>query len=249
MPNNAYIITGAASNLGRAFVKSISLRSDANLVATTRSSARLSEFDERSGSLYLPGLDLLREGDLASLVSAVRSFAGARFNIVNCSGYFPGFRGISETDPGVMRKVYEANVLTVYSVAHALLPLMAERGGGHFVAFSSHAVLQSYPLMSAFTSAKAALESLIRSIANEFGRDGVTASAFALATIDCAQERELSPNGDFEHWLKPEQVVQIVESFVEGQSSALNGNTIQMYNYSDTYFGQSYYDRIGRKLR
>lgn len=247
-PERTFLITGASSTLGRAFVRWFSARPGVALAATTRGNLRCPALESRPDALWIPGADLLQPDHMNRVRDQVADFARGPLHVVNCVGHFPGFKRICETDIFTARRVYEENVLTVYSAAQALVPLMVERGGGHFVAFSSHSVYQTYPFMGAFASAKAAVETLVRAIANEHSRDGIIATALALATVDSAQERALAPHGDFEHWLKPHQICQFVDGMVAQPFSIMNGNTIHLYNYSHSYFGQAYFDRVGRDL-
>jgi NAD(P)-dependent dehydrogenase (short-subunit alcohol dehydrogenase family) len=198
----------------------------------------------------LPDIDLLEETDLETLSQWLdREISSTtRLVVINCLGYFPGFVPIAELPLSEARRVYESNVLALYAVARICLPRMVRNGGGYFLAFSSHAVAQAYPLMGAFASAKAAVELLIKAIANEYARNGVVATALATATIDNPVERALTPCGDFEHWLHPNQICLLIDHLIDGSFAIMNGNTIQLYNHSDSYFGQSYFDRIGRNL-
>ena len=79
--------------------------------------------------------------------------------------------------------VFYSYVSSLFATSIAFLPVMRAKGGGHFIAFSSHAVPHSYPLMAAFLAAKAAVYSLVLSIANEWARDGIIANALAIATL------------------------------------------------------------------
>jgi 3-oxoacyl-[acyl-carrier protein] reductase len=242
-----FLITGAGSAVGRALVEHLSSRPDVRLLLTTRRQAVFS--NPSSAAVHMPNIDFLDPADLETFSKWVQAETEGPFTVINCLGYFPGFVPIAELPIAEARRVYESNVLALYAVATVCIPVMTRNGGGHFLAFSSHAVSQAYPLMGAFASAKAAVELLIKSIANEYARDGVVATALAPATIDTPVERELTPMGDFEHWLRPEQICNLIDRLVDGSFSIVNGNTIQLYNYSDSYFGQSYFDRIGRKPR
>ena len=42
----------------------------------------------------------------------------------------------------------------------------------------------------------------------------------------------------------PDEVCRVVDSLVGTMDGLVNGSVIHAYKHSDTYFGQSYYDRI-----
>lgn len=242
--NLSFVITGAGSYLGRALAEFLSTDESTSLVLTSHHQCDFKYLGQTERILHCPNIDLTEEQDVAELCRRVNSFFKNRFHVINCAGYFPGYKRLSTLSLAEARRVYEGNVLTLYSVAKELLPLMKARGGGHFMAFSSHTVYQSYPLMAAFTSAKAAVESLIQCIAYEYSKDHIIANTLALATLATEVEKSLKPYGDHANWLQPLQVCQLIRELVEAPFSIMNGNTIHVFNHSESYFHQSYYDRI-----
>lgn len=240
-----YLITGSNSYLGKKMASYLAL-SEGNQVFTTSRSP--SEFDKKtlgSNHQHLSGIDLLHPDEISRLASTVSQWADGSFHIVNCAGYFPGYKPINEIAVDEAKKIFESNVLSLYATANKLLPIMCSKGGGHFIAFSSHAVTQSYPLMAAFLASKAAVGSLIQSIANEYARENIIANALAIATLDSPRERNLRPTADSSDWLQIEQILRYVEEMVRSPFSIMNGNNIHLYNYSDSFFHQSYFDRLG----
>jgi NAD(P)-dependent dehydrogenase (short-subunit alcohol dehydrogenase family) len=195
--------------------------------------------------LHVGGVDLANTQAGARLAHATRDhLAGRAFAVANCVGSFPGYRGITEIDGNSAASVLRDNLLAVYNTAHALLPLMRDAGGGHFVAFTSHSRYQAYPLMAAFDAAKAGVVQLVRHIANEEARHRVFANALALATLLTDAERRMKPHGDHAAWLRPEQVAEALFWLVGAPASAVNGNELHLFNYSESYFHASYFDRI-----
>jgi len=242
--NLSFVITGAGGDLGRSLAEFLIADTDVSLVLTTHREHDFAELQKTGRVCYCPNLDLTNEKHLAKLAAEVATFFKTRFHVVNCVGYFPGYKPLVEIGVSQARRVLENNLLTVYGVASALLPLMQSRRGGHFLAFSSHTDYQSYPLMAAFTSAKAGLESLVRSIAHEYSKDGVVANTLAVATLATDLEKALKPLGDHENWLQLSQVCRLIRQLIESPFSVMNGNTIHLYNHSESFFHQSYFERI-----
>ena len=243
---NAYLVTGANGHLGRALVGEIANQGDVSLVLATRSKeiSPVVSFPDRVRMLHVGGLDLSHERDAAELADRVAGFLPHRFDVLNSVGAFPGYRTVLELSGEEALEVYKSNYLTVYNVARAIMPLLKERGGGNFVAFTSHSRYQAYPLMAAFESAKAALEQLVRHLAHEEAINGITVNAFALSTLATTEEFRLKPHGDHEHWPLPEEVAREVLRTLSLPGGLLNGNIIHLYKYSRTYFHSSYFERI-----
>lgn len=212
------------------------------MLALTRRSSWSGEVRDR---LETARLDLSAADGAARLADLVRVWhRGEVFAVANCVGTFPGYRRIEEISADAGRMVFEANLHAVYNTAHAVIPLMRAAGGGHFLAFSSHSRYQAYPLMAAFDAAKAGIVQLVRHIANEGAEHGIVANTFALATLLTDAERALKPHGDHRAWLRPEEVSEYAMWLMQAPGSALNGNELHLFHYSDSYFRRSYFERI-----
>jgi NAD(P)-dependent dehydrogenase (short-subunit alcohol dehydrogenase family) len=243
---HSFVITGANSFLGRAFAKMLSKNENYKVFLTSRSKFNFNGLLKNKNVSYLPELDLTVESDVKKFADAVNDFLPNQFHVINCLGYFPGYDTIQEINTETAKKIFDSNVIALYSVANNLLPLMCKRKGGHFIGFSTHTSYQHYPRMVAFTAAKAAVESLIRGIANEYFEKGINANTIALATLLTETELKIKPKGDSKNWLKTDEVCEFVENIVLQPSKLVSGNVIHIYKYSDSFFHQSYFDRINK---
>lgn len=69
------------------------------------------------------------------------------------------------------------NLTPVFEACGAVLPGMAERGGGRVVNIASTAGLVGYPFVAAYVAAKHGVVGLTRALAREFAASGVTVNA------------------------------------------------------------------------
>jgi NAD(P)-dependent dehydrogenase (short-subunit alcohol dehydrogenase family) len=81
------------------------------------------------------------------------------------------------TSPEVFQTQFSVNLMGVVHAVQAALPGMRERGEGRIVAVASTAGLKGYPYVSAYCTAKHAVVGLVRALALETARDGVTVNA------------------------------------------------------------------------
>ncbi len=241
---HSFVITGANSFLGRAFAKMLSNNEDYKVFLTSRSKFNFNGLLKKKNVSYLSEIDLTIESDVEKLAIVINDLIPHKFHVINCIGYFPGYELIKDLSISTAKNVFDSNVLALYSVANKLLPLMCKRKGGHFIGFSTHTSYQHYPKMAAFTAAKTAVESLIRGISNEYIEQGINANTIALATLLTETELKIKPKGDSVNWLNTDEVCKLVENIILQPSNLINGNVIHVYKYSDTYFHQSYFDRI-----
>ena len=212
-----------------------------NVVAASRKTIRLnagSGWDELAA-----GCDLATPEGAGSLCDAVSALEPQPLIIVNCVGYFPGYKPFLDVSHDETERTIRSNFTAVYFTALSLMPLLQARGG-HFITFSSLSVPDAYPLMAAFDSSKAAVEQLSRHIANEFGNAGVQANTFALATLKTPEEIRLKPHGDHDHWVDPREVAASVREVTDGKFGLLNGTTFKCYHYSGSFYQTSYLERV-----
>ena len=240
-----YVITGANGYIGKRLITKLSSVDSNHIFSTSRNESAFENNNKLPNHRHMSGIDLLKAEDINRFTSEINQWADGIFHVVNCVGYFPEFMNICDISVGEATKVFECNVITLCSAASVLLPIMQSKGGGHFIAFSSHAVGQSYPLMAIFLAAKASVDSLIKSIANEYSKYGIISNTLAIATLDSPKEHALRPKADCTDWLQADQIIQFIEEMINMKSKIMNGNTIHLYNYSESYFSKSYFDRLG----
>lgn len=244
MKNDSYVITGASSYLGKALANYYCRTGNKVILTSRKFCTDLDDF-QSNNVLYLPSLNLVDNNHLDLLCNKTDSFFKTnKFNVINCVGYFPDYKSIEEMTIEEAKSVLESNVLTVFGVANKLIPLMRVRGGGHFIGFSMHTAYQHYPYMALFSAAKNALESLIRGISNEYLKYKIYSNVISLATLQTKTEKRIKPHGDYENWLKVEEVCEIVNNLIKHSNGLVNGSVIHTYKYSKTFFEDAYISRI-----
>lgn len=240
--NKNYLITGASSFLGKEFVNHL-MKNNSKIIFTSRKVTQINE-PKNKNIKYFSNIDLLVEKDIDILVEEANSFFDGPFSVLHCTGYYDGQEPLELMTLEESNRIFNSNYVAVYNLSIKLLSIMIEKGGGHFVGFSCNSVKYNYPHMAPFTAAKSAMESFFRTIANEFYDRGIFANSFQLATLLTDHEILRKPFGDKEKWLRLNEVVAYVEQFLNQPVQIQNGNTIQLYHYSESFFHKSYFDRI-----
>ncbi len=239
---NNLLVTGANGDVGREIVRVASER-DFRVLATSKSNGDAPE----GASSWFPGFDLIKPNALDELSEIVSRETSGRLQVVHAVGYFPKFSYLGDLSFDEIERTLTTNLISTFNMAHSFIPIMVGRGGGCFIAFSSHAAGNAYPKMTPFSCAKKGVETLIEGLASEYSGDKVVPIAIAPATIDTAQERRRVPFGDFENWLTPKEVADKVVSLLIEVNPLLAGNVIHMFRYSPFYFVDGYLKRIGEK--
>lgn len=128
----------------------------------------------------------------------------AAFDVVfNCVGYVH-HGTILECDEAEWRRSFELNVDSMYRICRATLPAMIEQGRGSIINVSSVASsVRGVPLRFAYSTTKAAVIGLTKSIATDFVGRGVRCNAICPGTIltPSLDERVRALPGDLkENW-------------------------------------------------
>ncbi len=117
--------------------------------------------------------DVTRSTDWARLVQSATAGFGKLDIVVNNAGWTHRKKPYLEVTEAEFDKVYAVNVKSVYLSALHALPLFRKLGGGCFVNVASTAGVRPRPGLAIYNSSKAAVILMSKSMAAEFGPDGI----------------------------------------------------------------------------
>ncbi|WP_329459659.1 oxidoreductase [Streptomyces sp. NBC_01497] len=168
-----WLITGSSRGFGRELAVA-ALDAGDNVVATARRPEQLDDLVRRYGDrVRTAPLDVTDPAAAALAVQvAVDAFGGLDV-VVNNAGY-ANSSPIEEVDEDDFRAQIEANLFGVFHVTRAALPVLRAQRSGTFVQFSSiGGRVGGSPGLSAYQSAKFAVEGFSEVLKNEVGPFGV----------------------------------------------------------------------------
>jgi NAD(P)-dependent dehydrogenase (short-subunit alcohol dehydrogenase family) len=125
--------------------------------------------------LRLIPVDATRPDDVEAAVAHAANPIGRLDGIFVVAGA-GGFMPVQETTPEFMVRQISANVSPLLNAIKSSFSRMKDAGGS-IVALSSAAALCSYPMLGAYGAAKAALDHLVRTAADELGRYKIRVNA------------------------------------------------------------------------
>ncbi len=161
MAGKVVLVTGASGGFGRVLVRTLA-EAGMRVYGTARAP---SEADAPAGVAMLP-LDVGEPGSIARCIDDVVAKEGRIDVLVNCVNQMIIGR-VEEQTLDEVRALYETNVFGVMALCKAILPVMRAQGGGTIVNMSSLGGLLAVPTMSAYTSAKFALEAFSEALYHE----------------------------------------------------------------------------------
>ncbi|MEV6329977.1 SDR family oxidoreductase [Streptomyces sp. NPDC051909] len=180
------LVTGGTRGVGRGVVLALAragvdvitcYQNDSDHVASLER-----ELKETGGDHHVLRADLSRPEDVAALLGRVRELHGDRLDLlVNNAGTISHIP-YADLPLEEWQRIFATNVTGAHLVIqHALLLLGA---GSSVVTVGSRAVEAGIPLRAHYTATKAALAGLNRSLAKEFGAQGIRFNLLALGVIE-----------------------------------------------------------------
>jgi NAD(P)-dependent dehydrogenase (short-subunit alcohol dehydrogenase family) len=167
------LVTGGGSGIGLAVARAFQEAGDEVLIAG-RDRAQL----EASGFEWL-AFDVCDE---AALRAAIASAPQIDIFVANAGG--ASTAPILKTNRADWDRMLALNLTSVWLCAQTAVPSMVDRGWGRFIAIASTAAVKGYAYAGAYAAAKHGALGLVRSLALELAKTGVTANAICPGYTD-----------------------------------------------------------------
>jgi len=120
--------------------------------------------------------------DGAQVTAAVKetseAFGGLDI-VVNNAGWTNANSPLIETDEATFRKIYDINVLSIFHMTKACVPLWREQGGGVMINIGSVAGIRPRPGLTWYNSSKGAVNLMTKSLAVELAPDRIRVNCVA----------------------------------------------------------------------
>jgi NAD(P)-dependent dehydrogenase (short-subunit alcohol dehydrogenase family) len=182
------LVTGGGRGIGRAVAAALS-SAGATVTVLGRQKAAL---DDAVAAGHAAGAIVADVTDAAAIEAGVKAAETARgpFDILVANAGAAETAPFGKTSPEQFRRLFELNVLGIVNCAQILLPGMVARKSGRIVAVASTAGLKGYGYVSAYVTSKHAVVGLVRSLAIETAKSGVTVNAVCPSFTDTDLVRE-----------------------------------------------------------
>jgi len=123
----------------------------------------------------------------------------------------------------------DMNLNAAFYVMRAVVPVMRAAGHGRIIAIGSRQAVQPAANVGAYSASKAALISLVQTVALENKDRNIRANVILPGTMDTAANRAAMPKADFEKWVKTPNVADLVVMLAGQVGTEITGAAIPMY--------------------
>lgn len=235
------IVTGGSQGIGAAYCKRLAEEGARVVVADlVDGSAVVGVIEQAGGEAIYVETDVASEESSNDMVAAtVAAFGRVDILVANAGLYTHLERKPStEETTDEWDQVYNVNIKGVWLGAKAAIPEMKKNGYGKIINIASTAAFQGTPGITRYAASKAAVVGITRSMAREFGDNGIRINAIAPGPIDTetgaavqteedkvrrvasGRKRALGRNG------LPQDVVGLCVFLASPQSDFMTGQTV-----------------------
>lgn len=133
--------------------------------------------------------DICDPAVVAAVAEAATAVADGRVDVLvnNVGDFRPASRTFLHSTEEQWQALYEINLLHVFRLTHALLPVMVERRSGAIVNVSTVEAFRGIPGHAVYSAFNAGVSAFTKSLAVEVGRYGVRVNAIAPDLADTPQ--------------------------------------------------------------
>ena len=225
MKGRVVLVTGANGGLGTSVTQAF-LDAGATVIGTSR---KIQQSDFNNPNFTALPAEISTGGGAKVLVDQVAARFGKLDVLAHTVGGFAGGQSIADTDDSTFQRMLDLNLNCVFHILRAAVPPLRKTSNGRIIAIGSRAALEPSAGVGAYSASKAAMVSLIRTVALENKDAGLTANVILPGTMDTPANRKSIPNADVSKWVQPASVAELVVWLAGEAGKDVNGSVIPVY--------------------
>lgn len=173
------LVTGAASGFGRGIAERFAAEGAKVAVVDLNGDGAARVADEIGAGAIAITCDVSKGREVEAAVEATRKAFGGIDVVINNAGWTNPNRPLMETDEATFRKLYDINVLSIFHMTKAVVPVWRAAGGGVMINVGSTAGIRPRPGLTWYNSTKGAVNLMTRSLAVELAPDRIRVCGLA----------------------------------------------------------------------
>jgi len=219
------LITGAKGGLGQYVTEAFLAQGD-TVAGMARS---IAQSDFASDQFVAQPADLSKEETARAAVEAVLQRFGRIDVLVNVMGGFDGGKSVPDTEIATFEKMLAMNFWPSVFLSRLVIPEMRKAGRGRVIGIGSRTAQSPVATLGAYSASKAALVSLMQTLALENKEQGITVNTVLPGTIDTPANRKAMPDADHTRWVDPANLASLIVWLASDAAAHVTGANIPVY--------------------
>jgi NAD(P)-dependent dehydrogenase (short-subunit alcohol dehydrogenase family) len=219
------IVTGANGGLGTDVTRAL-LTAGATVVGVARS---ITGEEPRDSEFHAAAANLVDPAEVQGTIAKVEAQFGKIDILVHVMGGFAGGTSVADTDDATWQKMMDINLNAAFYVLRAVIPVMRKADYGRIIAIGSRQAVQPAANVAAYSASKAALLSLMQTVALENKDKNIRANVILPGTMDTPANRAAMPKANFAKWVKTSHVADLVVMLAGEVGGEITGAAIPIY--------------------
>jgi len=223
LDSKVVLITGAKGGLGNTVTRAF-LDAGARVAGVSRS---IADTDFPHANFHAIPASLEGAQAARNVVQIVAGKWGRVDALVHLVGGFAAGTTVDATPDEVLEQMLTVNLRSAFHIVSAVVPQMRAQGSGTILAIGSRTAVEPAATLGAYSASKAALVSLIRTVALE--NKNLSANVILPGTMDTPANRAAMPGADPAKWVEPAQVAALLVHLASSAASNVTGAVIPVY--------------------
>jgi NAD(P)-dependent dehydrogenase (short-subunit alcohol dehydrogenase family) len=225
MTSRIALVTGANGGLGTHVTKA--LLDAGSTVVGLAPKIKQSDFDHPNFFAFPASLSSLDAAKKA--VETIVSRHKQIDILVHTVGGFAGGQSVADTDDATWQRMLDANLNSAFHILRAVIPEMRKAKAGRIVVIGSRQAEEPAAKIGAYSASKAAVVSLVKTVALENKDAGITANVILPGTMDTPANRRDMPGADVSQWVQPTSVASLIVWLTSDAGKDVTGAAIPVY--------------------
>lgn len=223
MNDRVVVITGATGGLGRLVTQAFAEQGASLVLISTdqnKLAALAGELDIPSERILIYAVDLLDGSATQDAAEAVSAKFGRIDILIHLIGGWTGGKTLAESDISDFKFMLDRHAWTTIHLLRAFSPKLAANGWGRVIAVTSPFATSPSAKIGAYAVGKAAQETLILTLADEFAGTDLTANALQVKSVDMK---------DSGKGTSPDEIIAAMLYLCSDEAGKVNGARLPLY--------------------
>jgi len=173
------LVTGAASGFGKGIAELFVAEGAKVAIVDLNEDGAKAVAESLGDAAIAIRCDVADGAQVAAAVKQTSEAFGSLDIVVNNAGWTNKNSPLMETDEETFRKIYDINVLSIFHMTKACVPMWRDQGGGVMINIGSVAGIRPRPGLTWYNSSKGAVNVMTKSLAVELAPDKIRVNCVA----------------------------------------------------------------------